>query len=179
MKRIINSSCTLALNDFLSCFTMKWKESRKKMYHVKIFSVDQLKSQISTMQYANVVIYLKIKFTNCWVKFTADTSQGSGHIGGWSDWKCQKQGDFCFKSRTCHSTADFNCSKMSEVAVTNCPCVAGIKLFVNFWRRHYWHNFLVQCFLFIYVFWSRLVSTFRRILRIYSCLLILYYLLNI
>ncbi|XP_060581670.1 A disintegrin and metalloproteinase with thrombospondin motifs adt-2-like [Ruditapes philippinarum] len=53
-----------------------------------------------------------------------DSDTISEHKGGWSDWGCKKQGDFCFKSRTCNSTAAFNCSKTSEVTVTNCPCAA-------------------------------------------------------
>ncbi|XP_060588058.1 semaphorin-5B-like [Ruditapes philippinarum] len=56
--------------------------------------------------------------------FLLDISQENGHIGGWSDWKCQKQAEICFKSRTCNTTSDFNCSRTSEVNITSCPCVA-------------------------------------------------------
>ncbi|XP_060588091.1 uncharacterized protein LOC132743573 [Ruditapes philippinarum] len=56
--------------------------------------------------------------------FLLDSSQGSGHIGGWTDWSCEKQGEFCFKSRKCHPTVNFNCTKTSEINITSCPCVA-------------------------------------------------------
>jgi hypothetical protein len=66
------------------------------------------------------------------LQFSLDTDTISEHRDGWSDWDCKKQGEFCFKSRTCNSTADFNCSKTSEVTVTNCPCAAGITSFLNY-----------------------------------------------
>jgi hypothetical protein len=73
-------------------------------------------------------------FVCIYINFTIsiDNSTVSEHRDGWSDWSCEEQGGLCFKSRTCNSTADFNCSKTSEVTVTNCPCVAGINSFLNY-----------------------------------------------
>ncbi|XP_060555370.1 mucin-2-like [Ruditapes philippinarum] len=48
----------------------------------------------------------------------------SGQIGGWSNWRCEKIGDICYRTRTCNSSIDFNCPTKSEVNQTACPCVA-------------------------------------------------------
>ncbi|XP_060587999.1 uncharacterized protein LOC132743487 isoform X2 [Ruditapes philippinarum] len=85
------------------------------------------------------LILLGIQNTCC---FLLDTGTISEHRDGWSDWSCQQQGDFCFKSRTCNSTADFNCSKTSEVTVTNCPCVADTGTISE--HRDGWSNWSCQ-----------------------------------
>ncbi|XP_060588031.1 semaphorin-5A-like [Ruditapes philippinarum] len=72
-----------------------------------------------------------------------DNASISGYRDGWSDWSCEKQGDFCFKSRTCNSTADFNCSNTSEVTVINCPCIAEWSPWGE-WTCHIDHGLCLQ-----------------------------------